>query len=455
MEIKKTIAKYALKALGYNPVIGAGFGMTFGNVFTWLNGVGIEGYDNKIVYSGMNLLVKKLIEVPIIVSKVENKKALKSYYKTSNPERLALNKAIALTELEDHELITLLKKPNSYQTGMELMDAFWHNWLFGDGYLIVIPTDNGPGIDSRRFKAKELHAINRNRVTALKSNDPYNPIAKYRIMLLNGQSLELDPGYVFHMAKWNPKPEELHGFGTMNAMGKTVSKDEQSEIAQGSAFINGGRGTLFSSDWTNGQEPVEKMTGEQMALLKKTMVEDYAGAKNNRRMHFTNGMVNVQNFGDTLAEMQLIEAGKSNWKDIYTVLGIPIVLGPSAEAMTESNVIAGYKSLVTNAVVPDLRRFDQKFNQWIQAWYGEGISANHDITEFSELTPDYKLLKEVYGDAPYLTPNEKRKLFNFDTDDKTKGMNEYFFPTGLIRLADLVDPIEDDGQTIDYQDTGK
>lgn len=439
MQIRKALANFALKALNsYNPLLGAGAIYNFGSAFTWLNGSGLSGYDNKIVYSGMNLLVSKLVEAPILVSKIENKKALKGYYKTSNNEERAKNKALALTEIEGkHPLKDLLTKPNDYQTYIELMDQFWHNWLFGDGYLVAVD-EGGVGMDSRKYQPTKIYAVNRDRIAPQKSKEDFKKISHYILTLNNGNKVELPLEKVFHMSKWNPM-QQIEGYGVMNAAGRTVSKDIQGEIAQGAAFANGGRGTMVTAEvFEKNGDIVEQMSYDQMQQIKDTMIYDMAGARNYRKISFSNRKLNVQNYGDTLAEMELIEAGKSNWKDVYTVLRIPIVLGPTAEAMTESNVIAGYKALVTNTVVPDIRRFDEKFNAWVQPWFGSDIVAVHDLTEYAELTPDYKLLKEIYGDAPYLTPNEKRKLFNFDTDEKTEGMNTYFFPSGLRPLSQVM-----------------
>lgn len=444
MQIKQYFKSLALKALGYSPVLGAGFAYNFGRAFTWLNGNGISGYNNKIVYAGLNLKIRKLTEPNVIVSKVKNGRALKQYYKSETPNNnRKVLKELSLEEVDNHPLIDLLECPNEFQTGIELMEQFWFNYEYGDGYLIALGASDGPGADSRNFKPVNLYAPNRNRVVPQKSNDRFNPIAFYLITLNNGEQLQLGQDQVFHMKKWNPDNNDVNGHSFMSPAGKTVSKNEENQTAQGMAFVNGGRGTLFSSDMmTDGSgQVIEKMTGEQMSALKETMVRDYTGAINNRKMNFVNGKVEVQNYGDTLAEMELIDADTADWKDIYSVLGIPIVLGPISEASTESNVKAGYKALVTNTIVPELRKFDMKFKRWIELWFGKDIIASHDLTEFNELAPDLKLLMEVYG-KPNMTEDERRGLFNLD---KLPGGNGgvVLVPSGLMTLEQITDPMEE------------
>ena len=78
MTIKATLQKYALKALGLASKIDKGlFFGAFGGFFSWLGWKGITYYNNKIVYSGLNLLVKKLTEPEILINRVRPNKQSK------------------------------------------------------------------------------------------------------------------------------------------------------------------------------------------------------------------------------------------------------------------------------------------------------------------------------------------------------------------------------------------
>jgi len=426
MTIKSTLQKYALKALGLASKIDKGlFFGAFGGFFSWLGWKGITYYNNKIVYAGLNLLVKKLTEPEILINRVrpnKQSKISKYYSKSISNEHRAFVKAQAFDELEKHELIDLLEKPNDYQTGIEMREQFWFNYQYGDGFIIALNNDpNSPGAESRRFKPTMFLAINRNRVDVIRSEEKYRPIAYYRITLFNGEQITLFPDHVFHLQKWNPE-SYLWGAGFTYAASATIEENYQNTIARGAAYRNGGRGTLFSSDigGTTDESKFVKMTSDQMSKLKTTVEQDMAGAENNRRMFFTNGFVSVQNYGDTLAEMEMISADKSNWKDIYATLGIPVSLTPTGDGLTDTNQDAGYKALVTNTIIPDLRKFDLKFKIFIAQWFPEIIPC-HDLTAFSELMPDLKLMSEIFG-KPKLTVDENRALFAYDNlPDKTQG----------------------------------
>lgn len=443
MQIKQAIARFALKALG--PQYTAGLMYSLGGItFRWGLADDTAAYNNKIVYSALNIIVPKLVESTILVaSKTRNAKAANKYYsKTATNEWRAMYQAKAFKELEQHPLIDLMETPNGYQTGLEMWETFWFNYCLGDGYIIP----EFPGEESRKSgQPIHLHAINRNRVTPVTDlTRPYNPVAYYRVQLYNGTYIDIAPDRIFHLKRWNPDGSSGRGYDTVKSAEKNISKNEQNQVAQGTAFVNGGRGVMFSSDMgvnTQTGTEYEKMTAEQMAALKQTVERDYAGAMNNRRMHFTNGYVNVQNYGDTLAEMQLIESEKSDWRDIFAVFGIPVSLGPTGEALTDNNLAAQMKRLVTESVIPQLKKFDMKFNAFISGWYPSPVVVYHDLTEFEELAPNMKLLKDIFGDVPWLTFDEVRRLFKYD-ETNLPYMKEFYIRAGYVTVKSISEPSE-------------
>lgn len=455
--------KFAIKAFTWTPgTQGNTFLYSWGMPFNWGQTYnGIVAYDNKIVYAGLNLKNRKYTEPDILVSKVKNKQAVQKYYKATltNEERL-MTKVRSVEELDDHPLITLLERPNDWQTGLELWGQFWMNYEYGDGYIIALnDSPDSPGAESRSYKPTKIYAPNKNMVIPQKGTSATNPIEFYRITMYNGDQLTLYPDQVFHMSKWNPWYQDLYGYNFAQAAAKTIARNDQNQIAQGSAFVNGGRGVLFSSDTEKNQigQVVGKMSGEEMSLLKETMRREMAGAANNRKMNWTNGFVNAQTYGDTLAEMELIDSEKADWKDIYAVLGIPQVLAPTNESSTDAtNAQIGYKSLVTNTIIPDLKKRDMKFTRFIQKWYGDDIITVSDITDFPELKPDLELMSKIYGKPP-ISNDEKRAIFKYDKMEDAEQGEAVLIEGNQKTLQQVMDGgydpsiVPPDGKQYDYR----
>jgi len=418
------------------PNLGASLPLVFGKKFN-LSVSGTEAYYNKIFYAGSNILVNKLTEAPIMFSKNKSKaskRALEKFYSKSisNEDRRAV-KALNLEEVENHDLNRLFDNPNTYQSGIEMMQDFWHQYTLGDGYLYFEPI----GSLSRNNKPQYAHSLSRSRVEPIQSTDNYDNISHYIYTAWNGTQIRIEKENMLHLKHWHPNISSLRGLGMDEIGALDINLSRQNNIAQGAAFVNGGRGTMFSSDVhvdANG-EVTEKMTAPQMESVRDKHERTFVGVENNRKQYWTNGFVNVQNFGDTLAEMELIQAEDASWKNIFTILGVPWALSPAASSVSENSIIVGFKSLVTNTAIPELRKFDQKLNQTIQRWWPD-IIACHDLTEFSELAPDLKLMKEVYG-QPLLRVNEQRSIFGWDDLEGEEG-KAILVASGFMKLEDLL-----------------
>jgi|GEM_PF-3520302 len=432
------IIEPAYKALVKSyPNYAPGVPMSLGKTFRWsLNGN--TAYNNKIFYAAQNILVRKLTEAPITFSqkKTGSKVKFDRYYSKAitNEKRSAL-KALALTELEEHDLNRLFDNPNGYQSGIELMEDFWHWYGFGNGYLWFETLGEG----TRNKSVVHIHCLPSCSVEVVESNNYETPVKEYVYTTRIGLQLRIPPEQILHLKHWNNTPGSLEGLGVDTVAAMDISLNNSNNVAQGAVFINGGRGTLFSSDIgvDKDGEVVEKMTAEQMEALRETMQRELVGAHNNRKMYYTNGFISAQNFGDSMAEMELISAETNNWKSIFAICGIPVALAPITEASTENNVKAGYKALVTNLIVSELRKFDQKLTQKAAIFYpNDKIIAAHDLTEYTELAPDLEIMKNVYG-MPSLMEDERRAIFGYD--ELPDGLGQVVLvATGLMKLEDIV-----------------
>jgi len=423
------LAPVAKSIWGVNPNLSMGLSLLADRTFNW--GVsGREAYGNKIFYTGANIIVRKMIEAPITFNRKKGGKSTSKYYsKTlSTPERRTI-KAQSLDEIEDHEL--------SGMFSIETMEDFWHNYNFGSGVLWFEQFEETL---SRNRTPYAVHSLNPSRLEIIRSNMRIDLVYGYRYTFYNGENIFLPKESVMMLSHWNPfLDRQLKGLGVDVVCAKDIALNDAGNEAEGAAMINGGRGTLFSSKIEfvgDGSVVKSKWTKEQMENMQRTVREDMSGARNNRKMNFTNGEVVVTPYGDTLAEMEITKSEDSRWKNIFAIMGIPKELSPAQFSSSENSVDAGYKALVTNLVISELRKFDQKVTKIIQQWWSDIIVVS-DITEYSELAPDLKLNMEVYG-KPSLSEDERRKVFGYD--ELPNGMGRAILvPSGLMQLSDLLE----------------
>lgn len=437
----------------------------FGSNFTWMGWnktLQLQGgYGNKIVYAYANVLVTKLIEVPITVSEIVKEREarkLASFNFGNNANKSGkynIQEIKALRPMEKHPFINLMDSPNDYQTWIDLMEAFWFNYVIsGDGYIWPERIVDG----SRAGEPVRLHVLPSNLVMPVRNQADINStITYYQFTSWTGQIVRIEPEDLMHLSQWSPFDPVLGGYSPLVPGAKSIATNEANQEAQGRAYQNGSTGIIISSDVGGSDKEVafHKMTEEQMRDIKETVNISWIGTINNKGTHVTNGAVVVNKLGDTLAELQLIEAEKSNWKDGGALFGVNPILVGDMSGGTENNVQVAYKALVLNNVIPKIRKFDAMLRKFANMWYPtDSIWIQHDVKSYPEITADQKLMKEIYGDADWIDQNEKRRLIG-DLDDMEAYNGVTLVAGGKKTLQQIIDgnfedPLENAKQ-LDYR----
>lgn len=397
-----------------------------------------DGYSsNEHVYSAIRVYLNKIKVAPFLLSEVKNTAKLGHYtnYRKSSDETVRLkaleHKQKSLTEIVTHELLDLLNNPNSWQTRSEFIESvFGFYKLLGETFIYGIR----PGVDSINHKKfKELHVLPSHLVEVVYSGDYQNPVRGYNFSL-GDRTVEIPASEVLHLGSWNPNYDQfgsqLRGFSGLDAGRKTLTRNAANQTAQTKAYQNGGSAYLLSSD-----SELRTLTPDQVDLINDAIKRKIQGADNFHNITATSGMVKAQKIGESPADLQLLDADKHDRSKIGMLFGIdPILLGDKG-ASSYNNQEQAYKSLVTNIILPDLCDFSEKLMTWLVPMYetdGTKLYLEFDSTIYSELAPDLKMLKEIYG-SPLLTENEKRGVFNWDSS-KLPEMDKIYIKVGFVPL---------------------
>lgn len=459
--LQNILNKNVNKSSGFVP---GGMNFQWGNTFTWMGWNKTAqlqgGYGNKIVYSYANVVVTKEVEVPLtaydVVDDRQARKLEKFNFGGEGNRKGAYNliELKALKERADHPFIKLLDDPNSFQTGIDLLEAFWFNYeISGDGYLWARRLTEGRNAG---MPAK-LYCLPSNLVMPVRQYaDMDAPINYYQFTNWWGKVHIIPPEDILHLAKWSPFDPVLGGYSPLVPGAKSIATNEANQEAQGRAFINGSTGIIIHSDvgGADGDKAYDKLTEEQVRKIEATLEHKYKGAANNQQTHVTNGWVGVVKLGDTLADLKLCEAEEANWRDGGALFGVNPILVGNMKGGTENNVQAAYKALVINNVIPKLRKFDAALKKWKTTLYpGDRSLIKSDVKKFTEISPDQKLMKEVFGDADWVDQNEKRALIA-DLPAKSEYENVTLVAGGKKTLDQIKDGNFDEnlgGQQLDYR----
>ncbi|QIL41017.1 phage portal protein [Pedobacter sp. HDW13] len=387
-----------------------------------------NGYGKNVhVYVAVNVYLRKAKVAPFILSKVKSKKKLVKYdqfMQSKNQEHrleAARLKDEALEELESHEIIDLLNKPNDYQTGVEFRESLLGFFkVLGETFVYGIAPSNGRNAG----KFKELHVVPPTIIEPVYSGNILDPVSHYLIMV-DGKQERIEKENVFHYKTWNPL-SETGGLSPIKVGNKLLKTNDANNAAAAKAYENGGSAHLLSG------KGERSLTPEQIDLLNERIAAQLKGTDNYKNIVATNGMVDVTKIGDSPAELELISADVHQRGIIASLFGVDPILVGDKQGSSFANQEQAYKALVTNSVMPDLNGIAEGLTAWLLPRFGNNLHLAFDTTVYPELQPDLELMMKVYG-KPNLTPNEVRSIFKWDAS-KDPNMDRHYIESKMIPI---------------------
>lgn len=350
-------------------------------------------------------------------------------------------RAKAMDYDENNELYKLLSKPNPNQTWTEFSEdvAGFYNSC-GEVFIYGV----GPGMDSKNYgKYTELYAMPSHLVTII-SGDPMTPVKGYKL-LLGTQTIMIDAKDVCHMKMWNPQWDlqgsQLRGQSPLLAGLKYLKRNDVGLASSVKMLENRGAEAIVSP---NHPDSKYWLSPAQMEATESAIARKVNGSANAGKVVVSAMPLQATQLGLSPQALQIIESMDDDVTSLCGLWGIdPILLGRGAGTYT--NAPDARKALVTDIVVPYLNNLEQKLINWLTPAFNKADNTTYvidfDTTVYSELQPDLKLMRDVYG-SPALTENERRALFNFDelTTDEGKAI---LVDSGKVMLSDVIAPMEE------------
>jgi len=407
-----------------------------------------QGYrSNATVYSIIRKLGDKKKIAPPLVYTEKNRTAkykYKEFKYSGDPQKHAQSISMrtkALDFAENSDLGRLLANPNPNQTWTEFAeDCAGFYDTCGEVFIYGV----GPGEDSKNYgKYTELYAMPSHLVTMV-TGDVNEPVKGYKLLLGN-QTLMIDAKDVCHMKMWNPywdlAGNQLRGQSPLMAGLRYLKKNDIGVYSSVKLLENRGAETIVSP---NHPDSKYWLNPGQVTQTEEAIKSKVNGAANKGKVVVSAMPLQATQLGLSPQALQIIESMNDDVTTLCGLWGIdPILLGRGTG--TYSNQEIARKSLVVDIVIPYLNNFEQKLMNWLCPAYNRSDRVKYiidfDTTVYSELQPDLKLMKEVYG-TPSLSENERRALFNYDelVGDEGKAI---LVDQGKLTLQDVIMPQDD------------
>lgn len=303
-------------------------------------------------------------------------------------------------ELSEHPLLELLRFPNRFQGGFELMDAFYHyTQIAGNSYLEQVPLGGQP---------RELFVLRPDRMKIELGPRGYPSAYVYTVGSSNWSfpvpERPDQQGQVLHFKMFHPTNDH---YGLAPVEGAAYAIDQHAATSEFNKALLDNRATPSGALQSDSD-----LTEDQYQRLKSDMDERYQGKQNAGRPMLLEGGLKWQAIAFSPKDMEIIEGRRELAREIAFSFGVPPMLLGIPGDNTYSNYQEANRAFYRSTVLPLLDRgCDALTNFFRPTW--PGIKLWYDIDQIEALQVEREAAWTRANAAQFLTVDEKREMVGY------------------------------------------
>lgn len=437
----------------FAPVKKKELGLPVGVQWQYINGIFVP-YDNldsifiekgfkaiPIVQSIVSKIIEKAADAMPQVMRIKNKNAAQKYFsqvkylKTQkDAQRLAELRVKAFEQIDNHPFLEVMENPNPTMTGRELRESSF-------AYLLItgnaIEYASVPGAGGRASQPQQLWSIPSPCVKPVMSGNRLDPIEGYAITYSYNKTIPKNQ--ITHFKYFNPVGEtqgfedSYWGYSPLGSARNQISQKRYADLAQGNLFANMGPSGIISGNNPTGSQPAPELTPEQAVAINDDFIQNHTGANKAGSIIITPADVKWVQIGLSPVDLQILEFNKDLERQIANIYGYPPALLDSNGVQANSD--SGDVRVITNCVLPLLRKCDDVRTRMIRQWYGDNsLVYMSDTDVYPELEADKKELVAWMRSAAVFSQSEIRQALGYGTEVNP---DEVLIPSSLMKLSDL------------------
>ncbi len=337
------------------------------------------------------------------------------------------------TELNEHPLAALLRRPNPLQSYGDYVRA-------KVGFLLLA----GNGYEERVTiggKPRELYQLRPDRMKIIPSSNGVPSGYEYSV---NQQKVTfpMDPRTlacdVRHLKLFNPL-HDWYGMSPIEAGAYAIDQNTEAMKHMQALLQNSARpsGALTVKDG-------QTLADEQFNRLKTQIEEQYSGSANAGRPMLLEGGLDWKQMGLSPTDMGIIETKYASARDIALAFGVPPLLLGIKGDNTFANYAEARLAFWEDTVLPLLEMILTDWNTWLAQPFGVEVRADMDaIPAIAEKRLQLWKMADASTD---LTINERRQIKGYGPVD---GGDVVLVPSSQIPLADAILPADQPVQNLD------
>ena len=356
------------------------------------------------------------------------------------------------TKLDNHELISLLQRPNPTQSGIEFFSSMYSFLMISGNSYILRDSDT-------MRPPNELYLLRPDRIqikssqTAIPSSYDYVidgvTINKYAVDQTNGLS------QIKHIKLWNPI-DDYYGLSPIMASAYNIDQHNLAGLHNVALLKNGATPSGYLKFQPTDETGMStQLTDDQRARLLEDLEFRFQGTHNSGRPMLLEGNFDYKQLGLSPKDMDFLDLLNLSAREIALCFGVPAQLIGIPEANTYSNMETAKLGLYEETIIPLLKRVESDLNEYLSPLYSGDINIRYDLDSIPAMAEKRKQVYEnvVQGvQAGILTRNEARDRLGLE---EVSGGDDLYIPSNLFPIGETMDSDEDNDSPVDPEGAQK
>ena len=356
------------------------------------------------------------------------------------------------TKLDNHELISLLQRPNPTQSGIEFFSSMYSFLMISGNSYILRDSDT-------MRPPNELYLLRPDRIqikssqTAIPSSYDYVidgvTINKYAVDQTNGLS------QIKHIKIWNPR-DDYYGLSPIMASAYNIDQHNLAGLHNVALLKNGATPSGYLKFQPTDETGMStQLTDDQRARLLEDLEFRFQGTHNSGRPMLLEGNFDYKQLGLSPKDMDFLDLLNLSAREIALCFGVPAQLIGIPEANTYSNMETAKLGLYEETIIPLLKRVESDLNEYLSPLYSGDINIRYDLDSIPAMAEKRKQVYEnvVQGvQAGILTRNEARDRLGLE---EVSGGDDLYIPSNLFPIGETMDSDEDNDSPVDPEGAQK
>lgn len=403
---------------------------------------------NHVVWTVQDWKASKVATAPPLLYRIKNEKEYKKYRAQmkgvthKNFGHIHDLKMKALVEVDGHEILELLNRPNPLQSGYEFFYGHTvYKDIVGSSYMWAVRD----GInDPTEGKIRELWLPPAQQMTIV-SGGEYKPVSKYK--LAGAPDKDIDAKNVLHLRHFSPKDDmKQRLYGTSRVFPAQNIVREYNSSVEYKTGINQSKG-VRAIIYPKGINDIGMVDPTEAANVQERLNARLANSADGGIMA-SNVEIGVVNVGFTPEQLGTLKSNRETKKDICALYHVSDIIFGWSENATYNNLSEARKISLTDAVLPELEILKDGLNGWLLPSFtkDKDFVLDFDDEYYAELQEDKAEQVKWMSMAP-LTANERRELLGYERSADLNA-DKVIIGTNFQLLetlgADSLPPAEDD-----------